>query len=84
MKRENFTTIHKTADNIGFISRAISIIHNSEDLYIINDDNIRMPLDFNGIIKIPEDLKEEFKQKLLEYFVSKYNESVNKLKDIEL
>jgi hypothetical protein len=84
MKKEEIQTLHKTAAEIGFISKYISIIQNSEELYIVNDDIFHSSIDYCGVIKIPENLKVEFKQKLLEYFVSEYNESVYKLKNIEL
>ncbi len=84
MNKEDVTTLHKAAADIGMISRAISIIQYSEDLYIANDDVFNSSFSYDGVIKIPESLKAEFKKKLLEYFAGKYNEYVSNLKNIEL
>jgi hypothetical protein len=84
MNKEDVTTLQKAAADIGMISRAISIIQYSEDLYIANDDVFHSSFSYDGVIKIPESLKAEFKKKLLEYFAGKYNEYVSNLKNIEL
>lgn len=84
MNKEDISTLHKAAADIGMISRAISIIQYSENLYISNDDVFHSSFNYDGVIKIPESLKNDFKQKLLDYFAGKYNEYVSELKSIEL
>lgn len=85
MTKEDLKTIGSVSFFLDSIHRYIGTIQNAENLYIISDCNIHCGLGRNEeAIRIPDCLASELKQKLTEYYSSKYNEYVEKLKKIEL
>lgn len=72
------------ADTLGIINRAVTTLQNTDELYIITDYSIKCGMSPGDTIVIPHCLVEEFKQKLLEYYVQKYNETVEDLKKVTL
>ena len=84
MDKEKIKTISSAADSLAIINRAVTTLQNTDELYIITDYSIKCGLYPGDAIVIPHCLVEEFKQKLLDHYTQKYNETVEDLKKITL
>ena len=84
MDKGKIKKISFAADTLGVINRAVTTLQNTDELYIITDYSIKCGMYPGDAIVIPQCLVEEFKQKLLEYYVQKYNETVEDLKKVTL
>ena len=84
MKREDIKKLQETSYYMSSISKGLALLENSDELYIISDYSYKVNLTPDDTIKIPQCLVQEFKQKLTNYFVERYNEFAKTLKDIEL
>jgi hypothetical protein len=84
MDKEDFKIVNNAAGNLDIISRAISTLQNSNELYFITDYSIMNRFDTRDAIKIPQCLIDEFKDRLIAYYAERYNVIVEDLKKVTL
>ena len=84
MDKDKLKKISSAADSLGKINRAVTILQNTDELYIITDYSIKCGLHPDDEIVIPRCLVEEFRQRLLDHYTRRYNEIVEDLKKVTL
>lgn len=84
MEHNDINAIQEASYHLERISKALGIVNNADTLYLISDYSVLNRFDTDDVVTIPRYLQDEFKQKLTDYFIEKYNEYVDKLKTIDL
>lgn len=84
MEHNDIKAIYEVSFHLERISKALRIVNNSDTLCLISDYSVLNRFDIDDVVTIPRYLQDEFKQKLTDYFIEKYNEYVDKLKTIDL